>query len=169
MMRRLVAGFWVGLLLVPALAFADVALLKSGDAVPNFQLNDQHDKPYAITADTRAIIFTADKSAGDMINGLLKQHPADYLSQRKAVYIADISAMPGFITSMVAMPKMRDYAYRIAIGAEKEQTAMLPRAEDSVTVISLENGKVQQIQQFKEREADKLAALLQGLPIEQKP
>lgn len=159
-MRKLLAV----LLLVPSLSFADPALLKVGDALPNFQLNDQHDKPYPLPADLQAILFTADKSAGDVINGLLKQQPADYLPQRKAIYIADISAMPGFITSMVAMPKMRDYAYRIAIGAEKNQTAMLPRAEDQVTLIYLQNGKVTRIEQFKETDATSLGTALNALP-----
>ncbi len=147
-------------LLIPLLAFAEVPTLKVGDAVPKLQLNDQHDKPFPLPADTRLLVFTADKSAAEMINGLLKQQPADYMSQRKMVYIADISAMPGFITSMVALPKMRDYAYRIAIGAEKEQTEMLPRAVDSVTVIGVESGKVKSIQQFKETEVNQLSVAL---------
>ncbi len=155
-MRVLLAA----LLLIPVVAFAEVPTLKVGDAVPTFQLNDQHDKPFPLPADTRLIVFTADKSAAEMINGLLKQQAADYMSQRKMVYIADISAMPGFITSMVALPKMRDYAYRIAIGAEKAQTEMLPRAVDSVTVIGVESGKVKSIQQFKETEASQLSAAL---------
>jgi len=153
-------SFLAALLLIPALAFAEVLTLKVGDSVPAFQLNDQHDKPFPLPADTQLIVFTADKSASEMINSLLKQQAADYMSQRKMVYIADISAMPGFITSMVALPKMRDYAYRIAIGAEKAQTEMLPRAVDNVTVISIESGKVKSIQQFKETEVSQLSAAL---------
>ena len=155
-MRILLAA----LLLIPSLVFADTVMLKVGDPVPAFQLNDQHDKPFPLPADTRLIVFTADKSAAEMINGHLKQQPSDYMNQRKMVYIADISAMPGFITSMVALPKMRDYAYRIAIGAEKEQTEMLPRNVDSVTLIKAESGKVVSIQQFKETEASSLIAAL---------
>ena len=169
-MRKMFAA----LLLVPALVMADEASvkpeIKTGDPLPAFQINDQHDKPYAIPADTRLIVFTADKSAGDLLNAYLKQQPADFMPQRKMVYIADISAMPGLITSMVALPKMRDYAYRVAIGAEKEQTAMLPRAEDSVTLIYAEGGKITQIQQFKESEAGPLHAALNALaPVVQKP
>ena len=151
---------FAALLLIPSLVFADTVMLKVGDPVPAFQLNDQHDKPFPLPADTRLIVFTADKSAAEMINGHLKQQPSDYMNQRKMVYIADISAMPGFITSMVAIPKMRDYAYRIAIGAEKEQTEMLPRNVDSVTLIKAESGKVVSIQQFKETEASSLIAAL---------
>lgn len=158
-MRTLFAA----LLIMPSLVFADTAMLKVGDPVPAFQLNDQHDKPFPLPSDTRLIVFTADKSAAEMINGHLKQQPGDYMNQRKMVYIADISAMPSFITSMVAMPKMRDYAYRIAIGAEKEQTEMLPRNVDSVTLIKAEAGKVVSIQQFKETEAAQLTAALNGI------
>lgn len=162
-MRRMFAA----LVLLPALAMADdaVSLLKSGDALPVFKLNDQHDKPMPVGPDTRLLLFTADKSAGDMLNGLLKERPGDFMEKRKIIYIADISRMPGFITSMVALPKMRDYAYRMAIGAEEEQTAMLPRAEDSVTVLSLEQGKIKELRQFKETEAQSLAALLDAQPV----
>ena len=159
-MRALLAG----LLLVTGLVFADATLLKESDPVPSFQLNDQHDKPFSMPQDLQAIVFTADKSAAEMINAHLKQQSADYMPQRRVVYIADISAMPGFITEMVAIPKMRDYAYRIAIGAQKKQTDMLPRAEDSVTLIRAEAGKVKSIQQFKETEAGQLATALNALP-----
>lgn len=153
-------SIFAALLLIPALALAEPSVIKVGDPIPAFQLNDQHDKPFPLPADTHIIVFTADKSGAGMINGMLKKNPADFMTQRKMFYIADISAMPGFITSMIALPKMRDYAYRIAIGAEKEQTAMLPRAEDSVTVIGVESGKVKSIRQFKETEANALTAAL---------
>ena len=65
---------------------------------------------------------------------------------------------------MVALPKMRDYAYRIAIGAEKEQTQMLPRNVDSVTLIEVKTGKIASIKQFKETEAAQLATALNALP-----
>ncbi|MEW6764956.1 MAG: FAD/FMN-containing dehydrogenase [Pseudomonadota bacterium] len=164
-MRSMLAA----LLLLPALAMADEqgTMLKVGDPLPTFQLNDQHDKPMPIGDDTRMVLFTADKSAGDMLNGLLKERPGDFMVQRKIVYIADISRMPGFITSMVALPKMRDYAYRMAVGMEEAQTMMLPRAEDSVTVLGLEAGKVKSIQQFNESKAAALAALLDAAPVVQ--
>lgn len=153
------------LLLLPALAWADGAALKVGDSLPAFSLNDQHDKPMPIGADTRMVLFTADKSAGDMLNGLLKERPGDFMEQRKIVYIADISRMPGLISSMIALPKMRDYAYRMAIGAEEDQTAMLPRAEDSVTVMTLDAGRIKAMQQFKETDGQALAALLDAAPV----
>lgn len=164
-MRSMLAA----LLLLPALAMADepATMLKVGDALPAFQLNDQHDKPMPIGPDTRMLLFTADKSAGDMLNGLLKERPGDFMAQRKIVYIADVSRMPGFITSMVALPKMRDYAYRMAVGMDEAQTVMLPRAEDSVTLLGLEAGKVKSIQQFKETEAAALAAVLDAAPVVQ--
>lgn len=162
-MRTMLAA----LLLIPALACAEPVPLKVGDVLPAFHLNDQHDKPMRIGMETRLVLFTADKSAGDMLHGLLKQRPGDFMEQRKIVYIADISRMPGLVSSMIALPKMRDYAYRMAIGAEEEQTAMLPRAEDSVTVLTLENGRVNTMQQFKESEAAALAALIDAAPIVQ--
>lgn len=162
-MRRMLAA----LILLPALAMADEAVktIKVGDPLPGFKLNDQHDRPLSLGLDTRAVLFTADKTAGDMLNGLLKERPAEFMPQRKLVYIADISRMPGLVTSMIALPRMREYPYRMAVASEEGQTSMLPRAEDSVTVILLEEGKVKELLMFKETEVQPLAALLDGLPI----
>lgn len=166
-MRSMLAA----LLILPSLAFAPahadepVELLKVGDALPAFQLNDQHDKPMPIGAETRALVFTADKSAGEVVNDLLKARPADFMPQRGIVYLADISRMPSFITSMIALPRMREYPYRMALATEEGQTAMLPVLEDHVTVLMLEEGKVREILQFKEAASAELAAVLDGMPV----
>lgn len=163
MMRKLFAV----LALIPTLVLAEEVIkpIKPGDTLPPLKLNDQHDKPMPIGPETRVILFTADKTAGDMLNGLLKERPADFMSQRRLVYIADISRMPGLITSMIALPRMREYPYRMAVAHEEGQTAMIPRAEDSVTVIHLDNGKVKELKTFKETEVQALATLLDSLPV----
>lgn len=151
-MRSLLAA----LILVPALASADVAVLQPGDALPVLNLNDQHDKPYALPDNTRVLLVTSTKPAGAVANEVLKVIPQMEQERRGIVYIADVSGMPGLVTTMFALPKMRDYGYRIMVGTEPDQTAMLPRAEDAVTLIQLEQGKIKAIEKAGDAEALKV-------------
>lgn len=148
-MRSLLAA----LILVPAMAWAETAVLQPGDVLPALNLNDQHDQPYALPENARILLVTATKSAGGVANEVLKGIPREEQERRGIVYVADVSGMPSLVTSMFALPKMRDYGYRIMIGAEAEQTAMLPRAEDEVTLIELEQGKLKSVEKLRDAEA----------------
>lgn len=156
-MRSLLAA----LLLIPAMVWAETALLAPGDALPALQLEDQHGQPYALPEGTHIILFTASKTAGGVANEVLQTIPREEQERRGIVYIADVSGMPSFVTRMFALPKMQEYAYRIMIGREPEQTAMLPRAQDAVTLLVLEQGRVQSIEHL--TGADELKARLDAL------
>lgn len=135
------------LILLPALGVAaETAVLRPGDTLPTFKLNDQHDKPYPIPANSRVLLVTADKTSGELAHEVLKDIPQPEQERRGIVYLADLSGMPSFITRMFALPKMRDYEYRMMIGFEPEQTAMLPRVADAVTVIELDAGRIKSVE-----------------------
>lgn len=137
-MRALLAA----LILLPTLASAEPAVLQPGDALPALKLNDQHEQPYALPAQARVLVVTADKSSAALAHAALKDIPRAEQERRGIVNVADISGMPSLVSSMIALPKMRDYGYRIMIGSEAEQTAMLPRTPDAVTLIQVEAGRV---------------------------
>lgn len=145
-MRSLLAA----LILLPALAGAETATLRPGDTLPALKLNDQHEQPYAIPANTRVLLVTADKASGGLAHGVLKDIPQAEQERRGIVYVADVSGMPSLVTSMFALPKMRDYGYRIMIGMEPGQTAMLPRAADAVTLIELESGRIKSVEEVRD-------------------
>lgn len=141
-MRSLLAA----LILLPALACAEIAVLRPGDSLPTFKLNDQHEQPYAIAANARVLLVTADKASAGLAHEVLKDIPQGELERRGIVYVADVSGMPSLVTSMFALPKMREYGYRIMIGMESEQTAMLPRTAEAVTLLELESGRIKSVE-----------------------
>lgn len=145
-MRSLLAA----LILLPALAGAETAALRPGDTLPTLKLNDQHEHPYAMPANTRVLLVTADKSSAALAHAVLKDIPKTEQERRGIVNVADISGMPSLVTSMFALPKMRDYGYRIMIGMDPGQTAMLPRAADAVTLVELESGRIKSVEDVRD-------------------
>jgi hypothetical protein len=54
--------------------------------------------------------------------------------------------MPGMVTSMIALPKMRKRPYPMLLGRDPEETAMLPREPEKVTLIASEGGNITSVQ-----------------------
>lgn len=155
--------------LICAVAFslpqrADAAPLTEGSAMPTLSLNDQHDKPAAVSTQTRWVVFTAEKPVSDMVSAVLAAEPEGVADRLRLVYVADISGMPALVTRMFALPKLRELPFQIALvrdTAQAAQVADLPRVAGAATVLRLENGRV--IQVASARQAAELRALL-GLP-----
>ena len=124
------------------------APLVVGAPLPPLTLNDQHDKPVAIGAGTRWIVFASEKAVSDMVNAVLSAEPAGTLERLQLAYIADISAMPAMVTRMFALPKLRELPYPVALARESDQVAQLadlPREPGRATLLRLEEGRVVQI------------------------
>lgn len=68
--------------------------------------------------------------------------PPTTLKDRNAVYIADISSMPGLVSIMFALPKMQREAYTVGLIRDAKEGASLPRKPGAVTVLRIEGGKV---------------------------
>ena len=135
------------ILLTLALAVpAGAAELQPGRQLQPITLPDQHDKEQSIDARTRFVIFARDKESSQLINGLLETAGADFLPTRDAVYLADISGMPGIIRDLFAMPKMRKYPYRIMLDRDAKASADFPGKAGSATLVHLRNLQVEKIE-----------------------
>jgi hypothetical protein len=140
-------------LLVRALAFsamliADAALAQPyavGDAIQPFTLEDQHGKSHTADGSVKVILFSRDMEGGDILKQGLADVDPDYLNAKQAVYVADISRMPGLIATMFAIPAMRDRPYSMLLDRNGETTARLPAAEGQATLIFLDRLTVQRI------------------------
>jgi hypothetical protein len=93
-----------------------------------------------------------------MINRALGPQGKAALSQVKAFYVADISAMPAIISRMFAIPKLRELPFPVGLVREAAQTGDVPRRKGAATVIALDGGLIKQIQ-FAENEAQLRQAL----------
>ena len=115
-----------------------------GDSL-TLELKDQHDKSVAINEQTNLILFAAGKSTSALMSKTLEDLPPTTLRDKKALYVADISGMPGFITKMVAIPKMQKRPYTIAILRDEAQSKRVPQKDGAITVIKLKAGKITDI------------------------
>ena len=114
--------------------------------MPAISLKDQHDKPLAIAPDTRVVFFAGEMESSRLMAKALEALPPATLQEKKAVYIADISSMPGLISTMMAVPKMQKAPYRIGLVRFEKEGERLPRKPGAVTVLKVDAGKVSSIE-----------------------
>lgn len=116
-----------------------------GSTLPALSLADQHGKSSFLTADTRLVVFSADKKASSLANEFLNKQGQAWMDARSLWYLADISGMPKLITKLFAMPKMKKFSFPVALARDDAQVADLPREEGKVTVLRLEALEVTEI------------------------
>jgi hypothetical protein len=121
------------------------APLQVGDSSPVIELKDQFDKAMLINEQTKMILFAAEKSTSEQVTKALEMLPPTSLADKGAVYMADISGMPGFITKMVAIPRMQKLAYSVTLIRNSKESEFLPKKAGAVTLIQLEAGRVKGI------------------------
>jgi hypothetical protein len=109
------------------------------------ELKDQHDQTVVINEQTNLILFAAGKSTSALMSKTLEDLPPTTLKDKKALYVADISGMPSFITKMVAIPKMQKRPYTIAILRDEAQSKRFPQKDNAITIIKLKSGNVTEI------------------------
>jgi hypothetical protein len=116
-----------------------------GQRLPELALKDQHNKPWQISPNTRLVMFAASRKASNLTQDLLQALPKDQLTRRGAVYLADMSKMPGFITRTFALPTLQKLPYAIGVSLDEATLATWPRQPDAVTLIELDQGVVKRI------------------------
>ncbi|HHS99728.1 MAG TPA: hypothetical protein ENK73_02630 [Thiomicrospira sp.] len=98
---------------------------------------DQWDQPQALTSDVKWLIFSTTKDGGNWVKTQLEEMGIENLQSKNWMYVADVSQMPSLITKFMAIPKMQDYKFAIALEREGEATADWPKQEDAVNVYKL--------------------------------
>jgi len=138
---------------------ATASTIAAGESI-DFTLPDQFDKAHTLSGDTKTLVFTFAKATSHIVRDFLQAQPADYLSSRDALYIADISPMPTVIRNAFAMPDLKKSAYPViliydgAIAAKFRDEAQ----KNAIMIVSLENKKITTVK-FAD-DADTLKALL---------
>lgn len=128
---------------LPLLAFAD---LKVGDRFPDIEFEDQFDVKQTIENSDTLVLMSFDKKVSEQVNKFLATQSKDFLESHNSRYIADISGMPGLITKMFALPKMRDYNYRLLLIKDEENAEYFEQAEGKLTVYKLQDGLIQGVE-----------------------
>ncbi|HBR96713.1 MAG TPA: hypothetical protein DD979_04970 [Gammaproteobacteria bacterium] len=88
--------------------------------LPAQTFEDQWEKPVALDESVNWLIVSLSMDAGDMVKQSLDTLELRDLDAYQAVYLADISGMPSLISKLFAIPKMRDYSFRMALAKDEE-------------------------------------------------
>ena len=126
-----------------------VSAVELGDTLATLQLPDQHDKLHAVGEGTRLVLLASSHDAARLVDAAIKDRPAGYLEQRAAIYVADISRVPGLVAKMVLVPSMRSASYRVLLDREGEVASERTGAEP-VLWMRLDEGRVTDIAEFTE-------------------
>ncbi|MBO1927910.1 hypothetical protein J3998_10010 [Thiomicrorhabdus sp. 6S2-11] len=116
-------------------------------------LNDQFEQPIAFGSETKWVLLSSEKDAGKLVKETLNTLELTDLAAQGGIYIADVSAMPGLITKLFAIPKMKDYAFKMAVVNDEEMLKDWPKQEDKVTAMQLDNLEVKSVEYFDSAEA----------------
>jgi hypothetical protein len=147
----------VALLVLLCLLSSAALALEPGERLAPWTLLDQHDAPYTLNEQTRILLVARDMDGAKLVDDALQGTPKGYLDERQAVFLADISRMPGLIATLFALPKMRDYSYRILLDRDARIAPRYPAGEGEVLWLQLKDGKLVEQQVFREAEALKTA------------
>lgn len=149
-------------LLLLCLLSTAVLALEPGERLAPWTLLDQHNVPYTLNDETRILLVARDMDGAKLVDAALEGKPKGYLDERHAVFLADISRMPRIIATLFALPKMRDYNYRILLDHDARIAPRYPAGEGEVLWLQLEDGRLVEQKVFKEA-----VALEQALAAEQ--
>jgi hypothetical protein len=116
-----------------------------GQSIKPVILNDQFGATHKIAKMPRTIIVTFEKEPSDILNEYLSKQSKGYLEKNNAIYIADISGMPAFVTKTFALPKMKKYAYRVLLITDENEGALYPYQEGQITIIKIDNNRIKSI------------------------
>jgi hypothetical protein len=143
-------------LLLPLASHA--APIEPGQPLPALDLKNQHDQRWDVPAQTRLVVFAAGRKASNLALAVLGVQPQGFLASRHAVYLADMSKMPGFITRTFALPSLREQPFEVGVSLDETALAGWPREPDAVTLIGVERGRVTHVQ-YARSEAELRTAL----------
>ncbi|MDH4611150.1 FAD/FMN-containing dehydrogenase [Pseudomonas sp. BN102] len=135
--------------------------LETGERLAPWTLLDQYEQPYSLDDGVQVLLVARSMEGGKLVNAALEGQPKGYLEARHAVFVADISRMPALVSSLFAVPAMRDYNYRVLLDRESHVVSRYPGDESRVLWLRLEQGRLLEQREFGDAAA--LRAALESL------
>lgn len=124
---------------------ASVQPLSIGQQVDFSLLEDQRGNAFAHQQDMKLVLYVDGMKAKNLVRDAFVDIDQSCLSEGRVVYLADISGMPSLISSLIAIPRMRNYPYPIWLDRTGLATDALPVQDDAVTVLTLEQQAVKAV------------------------
>lgn len=122
------------------------AAVTIGQALPVLPTQDQHERAWQVTHNTRLLILATNRAASGLVQNLLNTQDKNFLHSRQAVYAADLSRMPGLITRNFAMPALRELSYPVGIVMNGQLLSDWPRHDKAVALLWLNKGTLERIE-----------------------
>ncbi|RMQ43719.1 hypothetical protein ALQ04_03047 [Pseudomonas cichorii] len=126
--------------------------LQVGERLTPWTLLDQYDQPFTLNNQTRTLLVARSMDAAKLVNAALKDKPKGFLESRQTVFVADIQKMPSVIASLFAIPRMREYSYRVILDRDARIVPQYAGDEDKVLWLQLRDGQLVSQQQFSSAE-----------------
>lgn len=126
--------------------------------LPAHTFADQWEEPLPLSSQTQWLVVSQSKAAGGMVKDVFTELKVTDVSAHNLIYVADISGMPGFVTALFALPKMRDFAFRVALIEEDaglENLGLGQLNQDDVSVLRLNQLNLEQTYRFAQPQAFK--------------
>lgn len=136
-----------------------VMAVEPGERLAPWTLLDQYEQPYSLDDRLQVLLVARDMEGAELVKAALQGKPKGYLEQRHALFLADISGMPGPIASLFAVPAMRDYSYRVLLDRQARVAPRYPAAPATVLWLDLREGRLLAQRNF--TDASALAAALE--------
>ena len=151
-MRLSLVGFivWVGLSVSTAAVWADAPAAVSqpasdlvGTHFPNLQIKDQHDVPVTLPGAAAVIVFANAKAVDEWADPVLAAYGRQQMDEHHVVYLSDIHRMPWLIGKMIALPKLRERKYSVALIRDELEAPVLAGTEKGcLKWIQVQSGKI---------------------------
>ncbi|MGL4315530.1 MAG: FAD/FMN-containing dehydrogenase [Pseudomonas sp.] len=138
----------VRMLLLAWLVSGMAMAIEPGERLAPWTLLDQFDKPYSLDGRLQVLLVARDMEGAQLVKAALLDKPQGYLEQRHALFLADISRMPGPIATLFAVPAMRDYHYRVLLDRESRVAPRYPGDVGAVLWLDLRDGRLQTQRSF---------------------
>lgn len=125
---------------------------KVGDTFGNTTYKDQFDKPHTIDDKVQTLIIAFTRDTGNVVKDVLSTTNREELSKTNVLYLADISGMPSFVSDFFAVPKMKKYSFDVLLERQNDLKKVYPYSEEKITVIKLNNSKIEAIKYISTQE-----------------
>lgn len=146
-------GLLIWIFFPVALCFADALKIGSDLRSENLiQFFDQHGNLQTIPNETKYLVFASDMDASKIIHPYLLELKQEGMNSKKLIFLADIHKMPTIITKMIALPRMREYPYKIHLIQDEVRGNFFPKEKGKLIILNLDNYKIQKISKASSKE-----------------
>ena len=140
---------------------ASAMALEKGERLLPWTLLDQFDKAYTLDQQARILLVARNMTGAKLLKAALAEKPKGFLEARQAVFVADVSRMPAVISTLFAVPAMRDYNYRVLLDRSGRVASRYPGAKTELLWLQLDAGRLVGERRF--TRAEDLRRALQAL------